>query len=48
MTSSEFMEEGGIEPVQCNAWTKGICWEWNDYGDYEGDDNGDEYDDKGD
>ena len=42
------MEEGGIEPVQCSAWTRGICREWNDYGDYEGDDNGDEYDDKGD
>ena len=42
------MEEGGIEPVQCNAWTKGICWEWNDYGDYESDDDGDEYDDNGD
>ena len=36
------MEEGGIEPVQCSAWTRGICWEWNDYGDYEGDDDGDE------
>ena len=33
------MEEGGIEPVQWSAWTRGIFWEWNDY---EGDDNGDE------
>ena len=40
------MEEGGIEQVQCSAWT-GICMEWNDNGD-EGDDNGDEYDDNGD
>ena len=42
------MEEGGIEPVQCSAWTLDkrylLGMEWL-YGDYEGDDDGDEYDD---